>query len=391
MTFETTRLLLRPWCESDAESCYRYARDPFVGPAAGWPAHTSVENSREIIRTVLSEPDTFAVILKERPDEPVGSIGVFPTEAPEIGSEPEIGYWIGRPFWGQGLIPEAVRELLRYCFGDKGAQRVWCSHYAGNEKSKRVIEKCGFSYELTCERPSLVDDALRPTLFTPSRKKSGRKPAERNIEPMTEYLVPYESAESEFEEKRSRFISHVFLVESEAEARARIDEMKKKYYDARHNCWCFVLHDGTVRYGDDGEPQGTAGQPMLNVFQRENVENVVCIVTRYFGGILLGTGGLTRAYAKAAKDALDKAGKARMQPFSVLLLECPYPMFERIKLLIEGHEGRIESSDYGAAVTLTFLLPVQKTADFSAALTELSGGQMSAEEVEQRFLPGARE
>jgi len=117
----------------------------------------------------------------------------------------------------------------------------------------------------------------------------------------------------------------------------------------------------------------------------------VCIVTRYFGGILLGAGGLTRAYAKAAKDALDKAGKARMQPFSVLLLECPYPMFERIKLLIEGHEGRIESSDYGAAVTLTFLLPVQKVADFSAALTELSGGQMSAEEVEQRFLPGARE
>lgn len=98
MTLETKRLLLRPWEESDAESCYRYASDPLVGPAAGWPAHTSVENSREIIRTVLSEPDTFAVILKERPDEPVGSIGVFPTEAPEIGSEPEIGYWIGRPF-----------------------------------------------------------------------------------------------------------------------------------------------------------------------------------------------------------------------------------------------------------------------------------------------------
>ena len=98
----------------------------------------------------------------------------------------------------------------------------------------------------------------------------------------------------------------------------------------------------------------------------------------------------TDTYVPVA-EALDKAGKARMQPFSVLLLECPYPMFERIKLLIEGHEGRIESSDYGAAVTLTFLLPVQKTADFSAALTELSGGQMSAEEVEQRFLPGARE
>ena len=130
MTFETTRLLLRPWCESDAESCYRYARDPFVGTAAGWP---------------------------------------------EIGSEPEIGYWIGRPLWGQGLIPEAVRELLRYCFEDKDAQRVWCSHYAGNEKSKRVIEKCGFSYQLTCERPALVDDALRPTLFYALTKEKWEK------------------------------------------------------------------------------------------------------------------------------------------------------------------------------------------------------------------------
>lgn len=209
---------------------------------------------------------------------------------------------------------------------------------------------------------------------------------------MIEYYIPTQHSQTELVEKRSRFIGQVWRVSSEEEARARIEETKKKRYDARHNCWCYLLQEGgVVRYSDDGEPQGTAGQPMLNVFQRENVENVVCIVTRYFGGILLGAGGLTRAYAKAAKDALDNAGKARMQPFSVLLLECPYPMFERIKLLIEGHEGRIESSDYGAAVTLTFLLPVQKTADFSAALTELSGGQMSAEEVEQRFLPGARE
>ena len=205
------------------------------------------------------------------------------------------------------------------------------------------------------------------------------------------YLVPYESAESEFEEKRSRFISHVFPAETEAEARARIDEMKKKYYDARHNCWCFVLHGGAVRYGDDGEPQGTAGQPMLNVFQREGVENVVCVVTRYFGGVLLGAGGLTRAYAKAAKDALDKAGKARMQPFSALTLACPYPMLERVRQLVEGCEGRIESSGYGAQVTLSLLLPSGSAADFSAALTELSGGKLRAEEGGQRFLPGARE
>ena len=108
-----------------------------------------------------------------------------------------------------------------------------------------------------------------------------------------------DAGEAEFTEKRSHFLGHVRRVETEAEARAFLDEMRKKYYDARHNCWCYVLHEGgVVRYGDDGEPQGTAGQPMLNVFQREGVENVVCVVTRYFGGVLLGAGGLTRAYAK---------------------------------------------------------------------------------------------
>ena len=208
---------------------------------------------------------------------------------------------------------------------------------------------------------------------------------------MTEYLVPYESAESEFEEKRSRFISHVFLVESEAEARARIDEMKKKYYDARHNCWCFVLHDGTVRYGDDGEPQGTAGQPMLNVFQREGVENVVCVVTRYFGGVLLGAGGLTRAYARSAKDALDAAGKARMRLWSAVTVDCPYPMLERLKLLAAAHGGTVEGTDFGAAVSIRILLPQENAAGFDAALTELSAGTMTARREGERFLPGPRE
>lgn len=208
---------------------------------------------------------------------------------------------------------------------------------------------------------------------------------------MTEYLVPYESAESEFEEKRSRFISHVFLVESEAEARARIDEMKKKYYDARHNCWCFVLHDGTVRYGDDGEPQGTAGQPMLNVLQREGVENVVCVVTRYFGGVLLGAGGLTRAYAKSAKDALDAAGKARMRLWSAVTVDCPYPMLERLKLLAAAHGGTVEGTDFGAAVSIRILLPQENAAGFDAALTELSAGTMTARREGERFLPGPRE
>ena len=101
---------------------------------------------------------------------------------------------------------------------------------------------------------------------------------------MTEYYIPTGPSETEFVEKRSRFIGHVWRVEGEEEARARIEEMKKRYYDARHNCWCYLIQDGPVRYSDDGEPQGTAGQPMLNVFQREGVVNVVCVVTRYFGG-----------------------------------------------------------------------------------------------------------
>ena len=114
---------------------------------------------------------------------------------------------------------------------------------------------------------------------------------------MTEYFVPTGASETELVEKRSRFLGHVWPVESEEEARARIEEIRKKHYDARHHCWCYRIREGGVeRYSDDGEPQGTAGQPMLNVFQREGVTNVCCVVTRYFGGILLGAGGLVRAY-----------------------------------------------------------------------------------------------
>ena len=110
---ETERLLLRPWQESDAEALYRWASDPEVGPAAGWSPHTSVENSRDIIRTVLAKEGTFAVVLKGGDGGPIGAIGVFPTEIPEGRGEPEIGYWIARPYWGQGLIPEAVEAMLR--------------------------------------------------------------------------------------------------------------------------------------------------------------------------------------------------------------------------------------------------------------------------------------
>ena len=118
------------------------------------------------------------------------------------------------------------------------------------------------------------------------------------------FRIPFQEAESEFVEKRSRFISHVWRVETEEEAQARIQETKKKYYDARHNCWCYLLGPNLVRYSDDGEPQGTAGQPMLNVFQRENVTGAVCVVTRYFGGILLG---IIEIFAKAFNTNISDA------------------------------------------------------------------------------------
>ena len=113
---------------------------------------------------------------------------------------------------------------------------------------------------------------------------------------MSEYYIPSAPGEAEFTEKRSRFLGHVRCIETEDEAKAFVAEMKKKYYDARHNCWCYIIRNGAERYSDDGEPQGTAGIPMLEVLRRQNMTNCVCVVTRYFGGVLLGAGGLLRAY-----------------------------------------------------------------------------------------------
>lgn len=151
MIFETERLILRPWQETDAEALYGYAKNPMIGPIAGWPPHTSVENSLDIIKNVLSTPDTFAVILK-RTGKPIGSIGLMIGESSNLNisnDEGEIGYWIGVPYWGQGLIPEAVRELLCYGFEDLCLTKIWCGYFEGNEKSRRVQEKCGFIYHHT--------------------------------------------------------------------------------------------------------------------------------------------------------------------------------------------------------------------------------------------------
>lgn len=174
MILETKRLVLRPWEESDAEILYKYASHPDVGPIAGWAVHTSVENSREIIKGILSAPETYAVVLKKT-GHPVGSIGLMLGKASNIGipdTEGEIGYWIGVPYWGQGLIPEAVREIMRYGFEELNLEKMWCGYFDGNEKSKRVQEKCGFHYHHTAYNvPCAIEGVLRTEHITSLSKE----------------------------------------------------------------------------------------------------------------------------------------------------------------------------------------------------------------------------
>ena len=210
---------------------------------------------------------------------------------------------------------------------------------------------------------------------------------------MTEYYIPTEAAEAELVEKRSRFIGQVRPVETEEEARAFVEQVKKKHYDARHNCWCYRLRDvGVERYSDDGEPQGTAGQPMLNVFQREEVTNVVCVVTRYFGGVLLGAVGLVRAYTQSAKDALDAAGVSVVRRWVEAAVPCPYSFFDRVKLEVEAHGGVLGETEYAADVTVHALLPEGQVEAFSARMTELTAGGAAVQILGEAFkaVPVAR-
>ncbi len=202
---------------------------------------------------------------------------------------------------------------------------------------------------------------------------------------MEEYLVPTDYGEDEFIEKKSRFIGRVWPVESEEEALARIQEMKKQHYDATHNCWAYIIHGGAVRFSDDGEPGGTAGMPMLQVLQREGLSNIVCVVTRYFGGILLGAGGLVRAYTKGAKNAVDAAGKSMKRVWTVLYVPCPYSFYERVKLETESFGGIIRSTEFGAEVDLEILFPEAQVQPFLERLTDMTSGTVEGMETGQEY------
>ncbi len=205
---------------------------------------------------------------------------------------------------------------------------------------------------------------------------------------MEDYLVPRGVGQAEYIEKKSRFLGGVYPVTTEQEARGILERVRKQHYDARHNCWCYILKSGQKRYSDDGEPQGTAGQPMLNVFEREGLVDVMCVVTRYFGGILLGAGGLCRAYTKAAKDALDAAGVSKMQPWLRQQITVPYALFERAKLLIAAQEGVVEDAQYGADILITYRIPEGADERLRTALREASSGSVAPSLLEEIFCAG---
>ena len=153
MILHTERLLLRPWCEADAESVYEYAKDSDIGPIAGWPPHKSVEESLDVIKNVLMTEESYAICEKEN-GVAIGAIALKlngHTDMTERDDECELGYWLGKPFWGRGYMPEAAREIIRHGFEELGMTTIWCGYYDGNTKSKRVQEKVGFVYHHTCD------------------------------------------------------------------------------------------------------------------------------------------------------------------------------------------------------------------------------------------------
>ena len=192
---------------------------------------------------------------------------------------------------------------------------------------------------------------------------------------MDEYLVPTDFGEDEFIEKKSRFIGRLWPVETEEAALEKIQEMKKKHYDATHNCWAYILKDGAVRFSDDGEPGGTAGMPMLLTLQREGLYNCVCVVTRYFGGILLGAGGLVRAYSHTAKLALEAAHIITYEQYTELELTCSYSDYQRYQAELPRFGAIVDDTDFSDRVRLTFAVKDAVVEPLLQFVREASGGR----------------
>jgi len=202
---------------------------------------------------------------------------------------------------------------------------------------------------------------------------------------LEEYLVPTGFGEDEFTEKKSRFIGRIWPAESEEEALERVRQMEKECAGAAHNCWAYIIKNGPTRFSDNGEPGGTAGLPMTLVLQKEQLFNVVCVVTRYFGGILLGSGGLVRAYTKAAKIAVNAAGKSMKRVWTVLYVPCPYTYYERVKLEVAAFGGIIRDTQFGAEVELEILVAEADAQPFLDRITDMTAGTVEGLETGKEY------
>ena len=195
---------------------------------------------------------------------------------------------------------------------------------------------------------------------------------------MDSYRTVPASGEAEFIERKSRFIGHICPVVSEGDAVSFISDIQGQHRKANHNCYAYILRERNImRYSDNGEPQGTAGMPILEVIRREGIVDVVVVITRYFGGILLGTGGLVRAYAHAAKLALDSVGIAEMCLCAELAIEMPYSWYEQVQKLLGDFPARILDTSFTGDVTMYIRMRADSLAALEAALTELSAGALS--------------
>lgn len=201
-----------------------------------------------------------------------------------------------------------------------------------------------------------------------------------------EYRTILNEANDEFIERKSRFIGYIKPVTTQEEAVSFINEIKSKHWDATHNVYAYVLREGQVRrYSDDGEPQGTAGIPVLDVLLKENVTDCVVVATRYFGGTLLGAGGLVRAYSHTAKIAVDAGKVITMKLCKVLKVTCDYNFYGRLNSFIPEMGGVIDDTEFADNVTVTFKLPVGDVVSFDAKLVDMSFGKFHTEEIGEEF------
>ena len=202
------------------------------------------------------------------------------------------------------------------------------------------------------------------------------------------YLTLGGQGEIEYVERRSRFLAHARPVTTEEEALAFLEQIRSKYWDASHNVYAFSLREGQIRrFSDDGEPQGTSGMPTLEVLTKSGITDAIIVVTRYFGGVLLGAGGLVRAYSHAARMAVDAAEVLTMRPCTVGELRCDYTQYGKLAALLPAMEGVVEDTIFEADVCLKFHIPTELCARLDKQLADATCGQVAAEYGEEKFFP----